>query len=185
MEKLTAAIDGSLNHKRLIAGVALSAGLVIYYEVFMRYSFFAKDVVLLKATSQHGITLIETLFVVAIISFLVTLVATNVVQSEIKDYVNSTKTAVTTISAKASSYYLDTTRLPESIDDLLSNSRKVPNWKGPYITEQQSLDAWGHRYILRNPCEHGAIDVVSLGADGMVGGVGNNADIGSWGGKCK
>ena len=47
------------------------------------------------------------------------------------------------------------------------------------------MDPWGQRYILRNPGKHSEIEVVSLGADGLMGGVGNNADIGSWEGKCK
>ena len=178
MDKLTTAIDGSLNHKRLIAGVALSAGLVIYYEVFMRYSFFAKDVVLLKATSQHGITLIETLFVVAIISFLVTLVAASCFGSH--DKVNNAKAGTKRIADVASRYFVDTKHLARSIDDLLSNERAIVNWRGPYLTPSQALDPWRNRYILQAPGQHGELDVMSLGEDGREGGSGRNADIGNW-----
>ena len=38
-------------------------------------------------------------------------------------------------------------------------------------------DPWGHNYIYRAPGEHGAFDIISLGADGAEGGSGVAADI--------
>ena len=90
------------------------------------------------------------------------------------------QTGVRSIAAKSSLYYSDTAQQPESTADLLGNSRQLSGWKGPYISEQQSKDPWGRRYILRTPGLHSAIDVISLGADGLVGGVGANSDIGNW-----
>ena len=90
------------------------------------------------------------------------------------------QTGVRSIAAKSSSYYSDTTHQPESIADLLSNRRQLSGWKGPYITEQQKKDPWGHDYIIRTPGLHGALDVISLGADGLVGGTEKNSDIGNW-----
>ena len=90
------------------------------------------------------------------------------------------QTGVRSIAAKSSSYFSDTTHQPESIADLLSNRRQLSGWKGPYITEQQKKDPWGRDYIIRAPGLHGALDVISLGADGLVGGVELNSDIGNW-----
>ena len=90
---------------------------------------------------------------------------------------------VRSIAAKSSLYYSDTAQQPESIADLLSNSRQLSGWKGPYITEQQSKDPWGRGYLIRAHGLHSAIDVFSLGADGLVGGVGMNDDIEN--GPCK
>ena len=95
------------------------------------------------------------------------------------------QTGVRSIAAKSSSYYSDTAHQPESIADLLSNRRQLSGWKGPYITEQQSKDPWGQSYIIRAHGLHSETEVVSLGADGLVGGVGNNSDIGNSGGKCQ
>ena len=67
-----------------------------------------------------------------------------------------------------------------TIDDLLANARQLNGWNGPYITEAQTINPWGHRYIIRNPGKHSKIDVISLGADGREGGTGRNADIGNW-----
>ena len=53
-----------------------------------------------------------------------------------------------------------------------------PNWK-PYLDKLPN-DPWGKAYQYANPGVKGEIDVYSLGADGVVGGEGKNADIGSW-----
>ena len=138
---------------------------------------------MISVLNQHGFVIPQfawvTIAVFAIIFLLIDFAPSDARHSGELAKATNARTGVRSIAAKSSLYYADTMHLPESIDDLLSNSRNVPNWKGPYITEQQSMDAWGHRYILRNPGARGQIDVVSLGADGLVGGVGNNADFGS------
>ncbi|MDR0457669.1 MAG: type II secretion system major pseudopilin GspG, partial [Burkholderiaceae bacterium] len=54
-----------------------------------------------------------------------------------------------------------------------------PNWKGPYL-EKLPNDPWGHPYVYLNPGVKDDVDVMSYGADGVSGGEGKNADIGSW-----
>ena len=90
------------------------------------------------------------------------------------------RTGVRLLAARSTSYFSDTTHQPESIADLLSNRRQLSGWKGPYIIEQQKKDPWGRDYIIRTPGLHSALDVISLGADGLVGGAENNSDIGNW-----
>jgi general secretion pathway protein G len=41
-------------------------------------------------------------------------------------------------------------------------------------------DPWGTPYQYRMPGEHGRVDVYSLGADGLPGGEGQDADLGNW-----
>ncbi|MBW3566742.1 MAG: type II secretion system protein GspG, partial [Proteobacteria bacterium] len=53
-----------------------------------------------------------------------------------------------------------------------------PNWK-PYLDKLPN-DPWGRPYQYANPGVKGEIDVYSLGADGVVGGEGKNAEVGSW-----
>ena len=54
-------------------------------------------------------------------------------------------------------------------------------WNGPYITTEDSLiDPWGRPYEYRFPGDHGEYDLFSLGADGALGGDGDDADITSW-----
>ena len=52
------------------------------------------------------------------------------------------------------------------------------NWR-PYL-EKLPNDPWSRPYQYLNPGVQGEIDVMSFGADGVAGGEGKNADIGSW-----
>jgi general secretion pathway protein G len=57
----------------------------------------------------------------------------------------------------------------------------VNHWQGPYLTKDVPMDSWGRPFIYRYPGEHGEEpDIISLGADGKLGGEGINADIVSW-----
>ena len=131
-------------------------------------------------SAQAGFSLIEILLVVGIIAFLATMVATNVIGQGENAKVTNAKTGVRSIAAKASSYYLDTGSAPNSIDDLLTKPGNAANWKGPYITEQQSKDPWGTPYVLKSPGEHSEMDVMSYGSDKQAGGADRAADIGNW-----
>jgi general secretion pathway protein G len=42
------------------------------------------------------------------------------------------------------------------------------------------IDPWGRPYLYLSPGENGEVDLYSLGADGLSGGEGQNADIGNW-----
>ena len=134
----------------------------------------------MKATPRWIIKLVKALAIVGVTVGSFGFVAIQVVSDLPRDRISNVKTGVRSINAKASSYYLDTGKLPETIDELLTNTSQLPGWRGPYITEQQSKDRWGHRYIINTPGLHGELDVISLGADGLVGGVGANSDIGNW-----
>jgi len=52
-------------------------------------------------------------------------------------------------------------------------------WNGPYLKPSQLLDPWDHPYIYVSEGEinPGSYDLVSLGADGVEGGEGDNKDI--------
>ena len=134
----------------------------------------------MKARSQRFLTLIKILGVIGVAGVLFGFLAYQVGSDPKKEIRMHERTGAKSINAKALSFYLDTGRLPESIDELLTNTRQLKGWRGPYITEQQSKDRWGYRYIIRSPGLHGDLDVISLGADGLVGGTDRNADIGNW-----
>ena len=42
------------------------------------------------------------------------------------------------------------------------------------------MDPWGRPYLYLSPGEYREVDIYSLGADGLPGGEGQNADIGNW-----
>jgi general secretion pathway protein G len=54
-------------------------------------------------------------------------------------------------------------------------------WNGPYLAKDIPLDPWGVPYNYRYPGLHGTgPDIVSYGADRLLGGEGMNADVVSW-----
>src|SRR5690625_639202 len=83
-------------------------------------------------------------------------------------------------------YKLDNFNYPSTEQGLEALTRRpsgqppAPNWKeGGYI-DRLPRDPWGNEYQYLNPGVHGEIDVWSLGANGMAGGEGINAEIGNW-----
>jgi len=51
-------------------------------------------------------------------------------------------------------------------------------WNGPYVKNPDDLkDAWSNEYKYSVPGTGKAFDLISLGADGQVGGDGENRDL--------
>jgi general secretion pathway protein G len=52
-------------------------------------------------------------------------------------------------------------------------------WNGPYLKRSEMLDPWErlYEYIEQGMINVGSYDLISLGADGVEGGEGENADI--------
>ena len=58
----------------------------------------------------------------------------------------------------------------------LRNPNKYPS--GGYINKLPT-DPWGNDYVYLFPGQNSEFDIISLGADGALGGEGENADIGN------
>jgi len=54
------------------------------------------------------------------------------------------------------------------------------SWRSDGYVRRLPEDPWGTPYQYRMPGEHGRVDVYSLGADGVPGGEGQDADLGNW-----
>jgi general secretion pathway protein G len=53
-------------------------------------------------------------------------------------------------------------------------------WDGPYLKKAVPADPWGNPYVYKQPGDHGEYDLISYGKDGVPGGSGEAADLGSW-----
>jgi general secretion pathway protein G len=137
-----------------------------------------------RQTRQRGFTLIELMVVLAIISILAMLVVPNVLNRADDARVTAARTDVGNLMQALKLYKLDNRNYPtpeQGLQALVIRPTTGPapiNWK-PYI-DKLPTDPWGHPYQYMNPGVKGEVDVLSLGADGQVGGEGLNADIGSW-----
>jgi len=134
-----------------------------------------------------GFTLIEIMIVMVIIAMLAALIGPRLVGALSGSKVKATKIQIETLSNSVETFHLDVGRYPtqqEGLDVLLQNSQKTPieNWRGPYLRKNKvPTDEWGKPFTYEIPSKHGmGFDLYSLGADGKVGGTGDDADIGNW-----
>lgn len=134
--------------------------------------------------SERGFTLLELLVVLAILGLLAAIVGPQVLR-----YLGSSKSQAAQVQAKNISaalnlYRLDNGRFPtekEGLDALLKQPSGATMWNGPYMPDEKALtDPWGNTYHLREPGQHGEVDVYSLGSDNAPGGTGEARDVGTW-----
>ena len=138
----------------------------------------------LMEQSVRGFTLIELMVVLVIIGVLAALIVPNVLDRADDARVTAARTDITNVSQALKLYRLDNQRYPTAEQGLQAliikpTSGPIPNnWK--LYLEKLPNDPWGRPYQYLNPGIKGEIDVMSFGADGVSGGEGKDADIGSW-----
>jgi len=146
----------------------------------------APDGRLAARIAQRGFTLIEIMVVVVILGILAALVAPKLMGRTDDARIVAAKQDIATIMQGLKLYRLDNQRYPtteQGLQALIAKPASGPGatgWKiGGYL-DKMPKDPWGNPYQYLVPGIRGEIDVFSLGADGQAGGVGNDADIGSW-----
>lgn len=136
--------------------------------------------------SHRGFTLLEIMVVVVIIGILAALVMPKIISRPDEARVIAAKQDIASLLQALKLYRLDNQRYPrteQGLQALVTQPTTAPippNWKAGGYIERLPRDSWGNPYQYLNPGLHGEIDVFSYGADGVPGGGGNDADIGSW-----
>ncbi len=94
--------------------------------------------------------------------------------------VNQAKAHLQKIASAVNSHYRDTGLIPPSIHALTRKPEGITNWKGPYLSEAQTIDPWGTEYQFRVPGGDRPFEVMSLGSDRAAGGSGDAGDLTNW-----
>ncbi|HHG1694741.1 TPA: type II secretion system major pseudopilin GspG [Klebsiella pneumoniae] len=132
---------------------------------------------------QRGFTLLEIMVVIVILGILASLVVPNLMGNKEKADRQKVVSDLVALEGALDMYKLDNSRSPNTEQGLQAlvtapaaepHARNYP--EGGYI-RRLPQDPWGNEYQLLSPGQHGAIDVFSVGPDGMPD---TNDDIGNW-----
>lgn len=136
--------------------------------------------------TQRGFTLMEIMVVIFIMGLLIAVVAPSVLGSQDKAMKQKVMADLSTFEQALDMYRLDNLRFPSNEQGLSALVTKptvepLPRaWRADGYIRRLPEDPWGKPYQYRSPGEHGRVDVYSLGADGLEGGEGIDADLGNW-----
>lgn len=138
--------------------------------------------------AERGLTLIEILVVIIVLGLLAGLVAPQIIGRVSEAKSATARTQIELFSVALDNYRLDNGRYPttqQGLDALRTQPTAEPvprSWRGPYLRKEVPLDPWDRPYVYRSPGSENpqGYDLLTLGADGVPGGEGEDTDITSW-----
>jgi general secretion pathway protein G len=132
---------------------------------------------------QRGLTLIETVVAVAIVSLFATILGFRHTRLVSQSKHSDCRVQIETLTSALEAFQSAVDRYPRA-DEGLAALRHAPKdsgllWRGPYLIGELPQDPWGRPYRYEVTAS-GEGRVLSLGADGEPGGDGADADVFSW-----
>lgn len=141
----------------------------------------------LKKGFQSAFTLIEIMIVLVIMGILASLVVPKLMGRTDDARVLQAKQDISTMLGALKMYKLDNLRYPtteQGLQALITKPTSGPaanGYKSEGYISKLPKDPWGNPYQYMSPgLKGGDVDIFSYGQDGQPGGVGYDADIGSW-----
>ncbi len=139
-----------------------------------------------ERTGEAGFSLLELMVVVVILSILALVIVPRIIDRPDQARIARVQSDLAVISQALELYRLDNFRYPSTAQGLQAlvsapSSEPVPaNYSASGYIDRLPVDPWGAEYQYLSPGVHGEFDVFTFGADGVAGGEGVNADIGTW-----
>lgn len=133
----------------------------------------------------RGFSLLELMVVLVIMGLLAGLVAPRLFGNLSQSKVKAATVQVQTLRSAVENLQLDLGRYPTA-EEGLSLLSKAPadaalaaKWRGPYLNNELPLDPWDRPYQYALPGASGQpFALYSFGADGKLGGEGDDKDLG-------
>ena len=136
--------------------------------------------------ANAGFSLLELMVVVVLLSILALVIVPRVIDRPDQARAARAQSDIAALSNAVQLYRLDNFRYPTTEQGLEAlrappTTDPVPtNWAQAGYIDRLPIDPWGQPYQYLSPGVHGDFDVFTFGADGVAGGTGADADIGSW-----
>lgn len=137
----------------------------------------------LERPRQAGFTLLEMMVVIVILGILASLVVPNLMGNKDKADRQKAVSDIVALESALDMYRLDNSRYPttaQGLEALIARPTQPPvprSYPEDGYIRRLPKDPWGNNYQLRQPGEHGKVDIFSAGPDGEVG---TDDDIGNW-----
>ncbi|MCM8531619.1 MAG: type II secretion system major pseudopilin GspG [Lentisphaeraceae bacterium] len=129
-----------------------------------------------KRIKRRNFSLLEVIIAISILALVAALAVPNFLGQAEEAKANAAKVEMNTLKQSVTNFKLDTGKFPTSLEDLVSNSQGLKNWK-QYL-EDVPKDPWGNDYRFESRPElFNKFEIISYGSDGQPGGEGTNADI--------
>jgi|TARA_Y100001970_G_C14192787_1_gene836328 general secretion pathway protein G len=141
----------------------------------------------MKKNTTKGFTLVELMAVLVILGILATIVIVNVNPVFQRANFEKIRADMANTNKALELYRFNELTYPSTSQGLEALVRPHPELKKPFLFPEDGyissipLDPWGREYIYEYPSRKDSkYDLYTLGADGIEGGSGEDADIGNW-----
>lgn len=136
----------------------------------------------IPAARQRGVTLIELLLVLVIITALAAIVVPRFAGRSEDARIAAARADIANFGVALDAFEIDMGRYPtteEGLAVLVRPPMEASKWRGPYLQRDIPNDPWGNPYIYEYPGRHNpySYDLYSNGPDGQPGG---GDDIDNW-----
>ena len=126
--------------------------------------------------AQRGFTILEIVIVFILLAGIMAFVGPKIFEKMGQAKSAEQRIRTQTLVGNIEMYRLQVGKYPENLGALVRNPGS-DKWEGPYAKDADLKDAWGNDYRYTVPGQGKAFDLISLGADGQVGGEGENRDV--------
>ncbi len=131
-----------------------------------------------KRARRNAFSLVELVIVIGIMATLAAIVGVNVIKHADEAKVAAAGTQMANLKTAIIGFNSKYGKVPERLDDLVTNPGNVKNWSAALDTQSIPKDPWGNDYIYESKANTNlGFEITSLGRGGLPGGEGLEADI--------